>query len=324
MYSFGSLQEIVNSEINCLDLNKTPDELYGPVRYALSAGGKRIRPVLLLLACNMFSEDISKAIRPSLGLEIFHNFTLLHDDIMDNASLRRNQPTVHTKYNTDIALLSGDAMMIMAYSYFFDCEENILPEVLKTFNQTALQICEGQQYDMNFESRDDVTIDEYLYMIELKTSVLIGSALKLGAIIGGAGDKDTQLLYDTGKNIGLGFQLQDDYLDVYGDVKVFGKSIGGDIVSNKKTYLLIKALELAKGKTYNHLTNMLKKDEFVPEEKISAVRSVYDELDIMDHTREQISEYFNSALRLMEQISVKEERKDELLKLIKKLLVRVY
>lgn len=324
MYSYSQLQEIIDSEIKNLPLDKAPDELYEPVRYILSIGGKRIRPVLVLMACNLFSEDISMAIKPALGMEIFHNFTLLHDDVMDNASLRRNQPTVHTRYNENIAILAGDAMLIIAYDYFFDCKDKILKEVLKTFNLTALQICEGQQYDMNYEGSVNVTIDEYLNMIELKTSVLIGSSLKIGALIGGADKKDIQLLYDVGKNIGMGFQLQDDFLDVYGDEKVFGKNIGGDIVSNKKTYLLIKALELAGGKTYENLMDQLDRKEFLPEKKITAVKAVYDELKVMEHTKEKMSEYFNSALNILGKIEVEENKKEELKQVIRELLVRVY
>jgi geranylgeranyl diphosphate synthase type II len=222
---------------------------------------------LVLLACNLFSDDIEQAINPAIGLEIFHNFTLLHDDIMDHADIRRGNPTVHVKWDENTAILSGDAMFIKAYEYFLDCKSPNFREILKVFNETALEVCEGQQYDMEFETRENVSEDEYLQMIRLKTSVLLAAALKIGALIGGAEQKDAEFLYEFGINLGLAFQLQDDLLDVYGDVNVFGKKIGGDIVANKKTFMLIKALEIAKGEELSTLKNLLADKNIEREEK---------------------------------------------------------
>jgi len=257
MLKFEEIQNIVNNEIAKLDFKSEPVELYQPISYVLSGNGKRLRPCLALLSCNLFNNDIRNAIKPAIGVEMFHNFTLLHDDIMDKADIRRNKPTVHKKWNENVAILSGDAMLIKTYELFFELKPNILAKVIEVFNKAALQVCEGQQYDMNFETKIDVTTDEYIKMITLKTAVLLAASLKIGAIIGGATLKDANLLYNYGINLGIAFQLQDDYLDVYGDVKTFGKKIGGDIVSNKKTYLLISAIENAKDENKHKLLNLL-------------------------------------------------------------------
>ncbi|PIY02318.1 MAG: isoprenyl synthetase, partial [Bacteroidetes bacterium CG_4_10_14_3_um_filter_31_20] len=222
MLKFEEIQNIVNNEIAKLDFKSEPVELYQPISYALSGNGKRLRPCLALLSCNLFNNDIRNAIKPAIGVEMFHNFTLLHDDIMDKADIRRNKPTVHKKWNENVAILSGDAMLIKTYELFFELKPNILAKVIEVFNKAALQVCEGQQYDMNFETKIDVTTDEYIKMITLKTAVLLAASLKIGAIIGGATLKDANLLYNYGINLGIAFQLQDDYLDVYGDVKTFG------------------------------------------------------------------------------------------------------
>jgi len=249
MYTFIQIQQIVEKYLKEIELKTEPRELYEPVKYILEIGGKRIRPSLVLAAYNLFKNDVETAINPALALEVFHNFTLLHDDIMDKADLRRNQQTVHKKWNENVAILSGDTMSIKAYELLSKIPAEFLSEVLQAFNKTALQVCEGQQLDMNFESRLDVSVEEYLEMIRLKTSVLIAVSLKIGAIMAGALRNDVHKLYDFGLNLGLAFQLQDDYLDAYGDVQAFGKKIGGDIVANKKTFLLIKALETSDKET---------------------------------------------------------------------------
>ena len=284
MYSFNESREIINKTIAKINLSDRPAELFDPIKYTLSTGGKRLRPALVLMSCELFSGKIDKAIMPALGIEMFHNFTLLHDDIMDKSLIRRNKPTVHKKWNENIAILSGDVMSILSYKYITKCNEEILPSVIDLFNQTAIMVCKGQQYDMNFEALQVVTVDEYLNMIKLKTSVLIAASNKLGALIGGANQADTDHMYNFGKNLGMAFQIQDDMLDVYGDLKNFGKKLCGDIIANKKTFLLVKALEIASSEQKNRIYNQLKKKDFDPDEKINAILSVYNELNIKDIT----------------------------------------
>lgn len=323
MYNFAELKDKINDFISKDNIGREPFSLYDPINYTLKSGGKRIRPVLTLLACNLFSEDVENAIKPAIGLEIFHNFTLLHDDIMDHADIRRGNPTVHKKWNENTAILSGDAMFIKAYDYFLDCESPNFREILKVFNLTALEVCEGQQYDMEFEDRDNVTEQEYLRMIELKTSVLLAAALKVGALLGGANTKDADLLYEFGRNIGLAFQLQDDYLDVYGDTEVFGKQIGGDIVSNKKTFMLIKAQELAEGENEIRLKNLLISNDIDREEKVTAVTAIYNSLKIKEIVQKRIQELNEKAFDYLNQVSVLDTKKIELKKLAEKLINRI-
>ncbi|MBR2888254.1 MAG: polyprenyl synthetase family protein, partial [Bacteroidales bacterium] len=242
MKTFEDLRHLVEDEFNNLDLPKQPNNLYAPIKYALTQGGKRMRPVLTLMACNIFSDNIEPAIKPALGLEIFHNFTLLHDDIMDCSDLRRGHPTVHSKWNNNIAILAGDAMAFVAMQYVAAAPQNVAQQVCDIFNRTALEVCEGQQFDMDFETSNNVHEKDYINMIRLKTAVLPAACLKIGALIGGANEEQAQHLYNLGINIGLAFQLQDDYLDVFSTPDVLGKPIGGDIVENKKTFLLIKTL----------------------------------------------------------------------------------
>lgn len=303
---------------------KSPAELYEPIEYTLLNGGKRLRPTLVLLATDLFYENIEQALLPSVGIEIFHNFTLIHDDIMDNSSLRRGKPTVFKKWNTNIALLSGDAMLIKAYQFISKCNKNALPEVLRTFNNIALKVCEGQQYDMNFEKQENVSIADYIKMIELKTAELIGGSLKIGAIIGNAKDADLQNIYYFGKNIGIAFQLQDDFLDVFADTKKFGKKLGNDIVSNKKTFLLLKALELAQNrkKILKDLNKWIDTKKFNPTEKIKAITEIFIKLNIKEITQEQINEYYKKGLRFFEKIKVKEEKKIHLKNFVESLINR--
>ena len=316
MYSIKELQDIINNKIESLNLIKEPAELYEPIDYILSMGGKRLRPVFVLMAYNMFSNNIDEAFNPALGIEIFHNFTLMHDDIMDRSQLRRNFTTVHEKWNTNVAILSGDAMSFKAYEYMIACNPDKLKAVLDIFNKTALEVCEGQQYDLNFENSDNVTIEEYLKMIELKTAALIASSFQIGAVLGGADDNDSKLLYDYGKNIGIAFQLQDDLLDVFGDTERFGKKIGGDIVSNKKTFLLIKALEIAKANVLEELRKNIKAVDFVPERKIEIIKSIFEQLEIKKITEEKIKECFDRGKVCLESVKVEKEKKEELKKLI--------
>ncbi len=323
MYSLTNLQEIINTRLAEERIGRKPYALYDPMNYSLETGGKRVRPVLVLMACNMFSEQIDHAIKPAIGLEIFHNFTLLHDDIMDHANIRRGKPTVHKKWNENTAILSGDAMFIKAYEYFLDIESPYFRDILKIFNNTALEVCEGQQFDMEFEQRADVTEKEYLRMIELKTSVLLAAALKIGAFLGGAKPKDADLLYEFGRNVGLAFQLQDDYLDVYGDTAVFGKQIGGDIVANKKTFMLIKALQLADKETKKKLEALLILDHANRESKVSAVMEIYNKLNIKELVNTEISQLNKKAKSFLNLVAVHEAKKQELMSLSEKLISRV-
>ena len=286
MKQLTDLQALINNAVDKLNFPKHPAELYEPISYILALGGKRLRPALLLMACDLFGGDVESAVEPALAIEVFHNFTLMHDDIMDNAPLRRGQATVHQKWNSNVAILSGDAMMVEANKLMMKVPDAILRKVMEVFNETATGVCEGQQIDMSFEQRGNVSIDEYLNMIRLKTAVLLGGTLKIGAIIGGATPADAQLLYDFGVNLGIAFQLQDDILDVYGDPDKFGKQVGGDIISNKKTYLLIKALELAKDTQSTELNNWITVQEFANQEKVSAVTDIYNQLQIRSHSEE--------------------------------------
>jgi geranylgeranyl diphosphate synthase type II len=313
MHTLKEFQQIINDAIAKEEIKKNPQALYDPINYTLASGGKRIRPALVLLAFNLFSEDIQKAVRPAVGLEIFHNFTLLHDDIMDQAKIRRGMPSVHKKWNKNTAILSGDVMLIKAYDYFLTIDSPNFREILQVFNQTALEVCEGQQYDMEFENRDNVTEKEYLRMIELKTSVLLAGALKIGALLGDADKQDAALLYEYGINLGLAFQLQDDLLDVYGDEKVFGKQIGGDIVSNKKTFLLVKAKEVADDEELKTLEYWLQNNKKPNrDEKIKAMTAIYNKLNIKEITKEKIQSLTQKALNLLDEVKVENHKKTEL------------
>lgn len=322
MYSFETIQEILSREFSAINWKVDPKELYTPVEYVLSLGGKRIRPSMVLMAYNIFSDDIEKAIKPAIGLEIFHNFTLLHDDIMDKAPIRRNKPTVHTRWNENVAILSGDAMCIKAYEYLGQCEGRYLKPVFDIFTQTALQVCEGQQYDMNFETADTVNVDQYLEMIKLKTSVLLAASLKIGAILGGASEKDADLLYSCGCNFGLSFQLQDDLLDVYGDQDIFGKKIGGDIVANKKTFLLIQALEAATDKEKVALNDLLKDQSLDTNTKVARVKAFYDKKNVKAVTEAAIGKYFSKAVVDLFTVDVPENKKNELKRIISMMIGR--
>lgn len=323
MYSIKEAQDIVSEEFNKLIWEVEPLGLYAPVDYILALGGKRIRPTVVLLAANIFTNDVYKAIPAAIGLEIFHNFTLLHDDIMDKAPVRRNQPTVHIKWNESTAILSGDAMLIKAYQHIAQTPVEQMPEVLALFSKTALEVCEGQQYDMDFEQRLDVTEAEYIEMIRLKTAVLLAACLKTGALIGGANENDAQLLYDFGINIGLAFQLKDDLLDVYGNPETFGKQIGGDILCNKKTFLLINALSKGNDAQKDAIDYWLNEDGISnPEAKITAVRELYNQIGVKTLCEDKMDEYHQKALDCLSKINVIETNKEQLTLLANKLMSR--
>ena len=314
--------DVINEALVAIEYPQQPESLYAPIRYELSLGGKRIRPVLLLMACELFGGDLNQAIKPAIGLEIFHNFTLLHDDVMDNSDLRRGQPTVHKVWSENHAILSGDTMQIMATQYMTQVAHRHMPAVMETFLKTALEICEGQQFDMDFEERNDVTTEEYINMIRLKTAVLLGCALKIGAIIAGAPIAQANSLYHFGENLGLAFQLQDDYLDVFGDPIIFGKNIGGDIVNEKKTFMLIEAQRLAQGKDLETMQEYLHNNDVEPRDKIAAITEVYNNLGIGELCNKKAEEYYNAALSCMDEILVPEDRKLPLLALAKSLMNR--
>jgi len=306
---------VIDQALKQLKIGDDPSNLYDPIKYILSLGGKRIRPLLSVLAYQLFQEGYDKILMPSLAVEVFHNFTLLHDDIMDKAPLRRNQPTVHEKWNENVAILSGDVMLVRVYDLLLQADGSIVKEVISRFNNCAAAVCEGQQLDMDFESIDNVTQEEYINMIRLKTAVLLGYSLELGGLIGGAGEEDLAHLKNFGTLMGIGFQLMDDLLDVYADKDVFGKQVGGDILANKKTFLLIKATELAGGNDKKELEAWVSKTDFIPEEKIRAVTAIYDRIGIEAITREQINFYFEKGLGEFNKIRVKEDRRKDLLSL---------
>lgn len=301
MLTYEQVLTKVETEISKIYFNEKPRSLFEPIEYTLSLGGKRIRPALTFMACNIYDENIENAVKIAMGLEVFHNFTLLHDDLMDEADKRRNKPTVHKKWNTNTAILSGDAMLIAAYQLVGETPAGYLKKILDLFSQTALEICCGQQYDMEFERRNDVSEDEYIEMIRLKTAVLIACCLKAGAIIGGASDEDAEHLYRFGNYIGLAFQLQDDLLDVYGDEKTFGKSIGGDILCNKKTFLLINALKLADKEQLKMMEQFHETpNKFAPSEKIKCFTEIYNKLNIKDITQNKMNYFYKMALEELE------------------------
>ena len=323
MFTTKELLEKVNRYIADWDYSREPKGLYEPIRYVLSLGGKRIRPVLMLMAYNLYKEEVDSVLPVAVGLETYHNYTLLHDDLMDKADMRRNKPTVHKVWNENTAILSGDTMLVLAYQQMCHIDNPVLlKKVLDIFTEMALEIGEGQQYDMEFETRDDVTEEEYIEMIRLKTSVLLASALKIGALLGGASDKEACLLYDYGVQVGLAFQLQDDYLDVYGDSAVFGKKIGGDILCNKKTYMLINALLLADDGQRAELKRWIDAREYEPQEKIQAVTALYDQIGIRELCDKKITAYFEKAGECLNALEVDDCRKQMLREFIGSLIHR--
>lgn len=318
MQTIDTLISKVNAEVEALSYPTSPSGLYEPIRYILSIGGKRIRPVLMLMGYNVWKDDVEAIMPQALGLETYHNFTLLHDDLMDKSDLRRGNPTVHKKWNDNTAILSGDTMLILAYKLF---GQNI---AYTDFVNATLGVCEGQQYDMEFETRDDVKEEEYMEMIRLKTSLLLGYALKIGSKLAGASEDDAQKMYEFGEKMGLAFQIQDDILDVYGDTKFFLKKLGADIVDNKKTYLLINALNMANAQQKAELEAWINKENFNPEEKVAAVTALYNETGIHEFAQKKVEELFTNALNSLDSVSVEDERKVELRNFANRLLGRKY
>ena len=324
MKTADEILSMVNEFLANLSYNRKPASLYEPVKYVLSMGGKRIRPTLMLLAYNLFKENPEKILMNAIALETYHNYTLLHDDLMDHADMRRGKLTVHKKWDANTAILSGDSMLVLAYERMAQCDSKHLERVLRLFTTTALEIGEGQQYDMEFESRNDVREEEYIEMIRLKTSVLLACALKIGAILADASDEDADNLYKFGEQIGLAFQLQDDYLDVYGDAKVFGKKIGGDITSNKKTYMLINAFNHADERQRKELEGWVAAKDFDREEKVAAVTRLYNEIGIDKLAQDKIAYYFEQSKKYLDAVNVPVERKAELAKYAQKMMKRQY
>lgn len=311
---------LIETTIEKVELPSTPNNLYDPLQYFLTLGGKRTRPVLVLLACELFQKDYQKAIPAAMCVELFHNFTLIHDDIMDKAPLRRGLQTVHEKWNTNIAILSGDVLFVEAYKQLMHFEAKILKELMEVYSKTAIEVCEGQQMDMDFEDSEDVTIASYIEMIRLKTSVLLGAALKMGGIVGGASPEDNEYLYTFGENIGIAFQLQDDYLDLYADPDKFGKQVGGDILANKKTYLWLTALstsddsQLARFETMKNTTNN--------QQKIALAQALFNELQIPKLIKKEMDTYYNKAMDALSKVTVNNDKKNVLEKLAKYLIIR--
>ena len=322
MLNSSEILKLVNDFLAQLPYERKPKSLYEPVEYVLSIGGKRIRPVLTLMGYNLWKEDPERILMPAVGLETYHNYTLLHDDLMDNADMRRGHETVHRRWDANKAILSGDSMLVLAYQRMQQVPAEKLPAVLNLFTETALEIGEGQEYDMTFETRNDVTEDEYIEMIRLKTSVLLACALKTGALLADAPEEDADRLYRVGEQVGLAFQLQDDLLDVYGDPKVFGKAIGGDITSNKKTYMLINAYNRANDEQRKELEHWIGAKEFNRQEKVAAVTRLYDEIGIRQLCEDKINYYFQQASQTLSEVNVPEERKAQLRQYMDELLHR--
>lgn len=320
MTTVTSYQEVLETEISKINLPEHPKNLYDPLRYFLTLGGKRTRPTLTLLGCQLFGVPGIKAINAAIAVELFHNFTLIHDDIMDKAPLRRGKPTVHEKWDTNIGILSGDVLFVEAYKYLAKHDTDVLPKLIEVFSKTAVEVCEGQQMDMDFETRDDISIDAYIEMIRLKTSVLLGAALKMGGIVAKASDEDLDLLYKFGVNVGIAFQLQDDYLDLFADPEKFGKQVGGDIISNKKTFLLLKAEQLAKGEDENEYQSILNDNNSAS--KVERAQILFKKLEVDTLAKKKMEDYYQKAKECISQIQLPEEQKEPLLSLAHYLMHR--
>ncbi|MDR1347056.1 MAG: polyprenyl synthetase family protein [Prevotellaceae bacterium] len=325
MYTEIEIKSLINKALSSIITRNSPVELYDPILYSISIGGKRIRPVLCLLCYNLFKETIDNSIiMPAIGIEVFHGFTLIHDDIMDNAGIRRGNTTVHKKWDKNTAILSGDAMCIEAYRLVSQTNTDYLPQIFDVFGKTAAQVCEGQQFDINFENRFLISEDDYLMMINLKTAAMIAASAKIGAIAGEASISDCENLYQFGYNLGMAFQIQDDVLDTYGNPSVFGKAIGGDIVSNKKTFLLVSALIRAQGRQMCNLENLLKTENITSDEKIEEIKKIFDELEIKQLADTRISHYFKTAMEYLDRIDMNQYRKENIIKFTNELIDRNY
>ncbi|MBX2957573.1 MAG: polyprenyl synthetase family protein [Cyclobacteriaceae bacterium] len=303
MHTISSYKRLIDQEISNHKFGQAPDSLYEPIRYLMGLGGKRMRPLLVLLAYSLFKRDVKSVVKYAVAVEAFHNFTLMHDDIMDNAPLRRGNVTVHEKWNVNTAILSGDVMLVRVYDMFLSLKPEVLKSVLKAFNACAAEVCEGQQWDMEFETINAVTVDQYINMIRQKTAVLLGFSLELGGMLADASQTDCKALREFGINIGIGFQLMDDLLDAYADPKKFGKQVGGDIIANKKTFLLITALEHANKQQHNELQHWLQTKKFNKRAKVKAVKNIYDELQIPEITENKIKQYFKKGFNQLDKVS---------------------
>jgi geranylgeranyl diphosphate synthase type II len=312
MRALSYYQELISVYFTELHLNKEPKNLYEPIEYILHLGGKRMRPILTLMATEVFDVDCKKALAAATAIEVFHNFSLVHDDIMDDAPLRRGNETVHEKWNINTGILSGDAMLILAYQHFEEYEPKIFRELAKLFSKTALEVCEGQQYDVDFETREDVTIPEYLKMIEYKTAVLVGAAMKMGAIVAETSEDNANLIYDFGLNLGIAFQLQDDYLDAFGDPETFGKQVGGDIIENKKTYLYLKAMEFSNADEKEQLTHLFSIQPSDSSDKIESVKLIFNQTKASEATQKAIQEYTFAAFETLEKMNISSDKKQML------------
>lgn len=309
MHSISEYQSFISEHFSVISINREPKNLYEPIAYILSLGGKRMRPVLTLMTTEIFNADYKKALAAATAVEVFHNFSLIHDDIMDDAPLRRGNETVHEKWDVNTGILSGDAMLILAYQYFEHYEPRIFQSLAKLFSKTALEVCEGQQWDVDFEQRDDVTIPEYLKMIEYKTAVLVGAAMKMGAIVAETSEDNANLIYDFGLNLGIAFQLQDDYLDAFGNPETFGKQVGGDIIENKKTYLYLKAMEFAKTEDKEQLLHLFSIQPNDAADKVASVKEIFNRTGASDATQEAIKNYTFKAFTMLEQMDIETEKK---------------
>lgn len=316
-------QEVFSDYIQKQKIGRNPENLYAPIQYILSLGGKRIRPILTLMACDIFGKDVKKALPAAAAVEIFHNFSLIHDDIMDKAPLRRGYPTIHEKWNLNAGILSGDAMLILAYQYFEQYEPEIFKELAKLFSKTALEVCEGQQWDIDFENRDDVSVDQYLKMIEYKTAVLVAAAFKMGAIVAETSDKNKQDVYDFGLNLGIAFQLQDDYLDTFGNSATFGKQIGGDIIENKKTYLYLKAISDGSTEEKEQLLHLYSITPKENQDKIESVKSIFISSGSDQKTRKAIEAYTQKAFDILDKMEIQQDKKQQLRKFGEELMDRI-
>jgi geranylgeranyl diphosphate synthase type II len=322
MRTIKEYQNLIQSVIEKEIIHREPIELYDPINYTLTMGGKRLRPLLTLLTCDIFEGDIHQALYPALGLETFHNFTLLHDDIMDKAPIRRGLPTVYKKWDANRAILSGDTMMVMAYDYILESPKDLLFDIFTVFNRVGREVCEGQQYDMNFETVNNVTLDEYLKMIHLKTAVLIGGSMHVGAIIARTSEKNAKLIYDFGESVGMAFQLQDDLLDAFGDENIFGKKNGGDIKANKKTYLYLKALELGSAQQQDELKQLFNIQDEKNDDKVKRVLEIFNDLNIAAETQNLMDCYYDKAMKTLKDIDLSHEKKSVLVKLAESLMNR--
>jgi len=322
MHSISDLSALFEKSLKEQEIKGFPEQLYAPIKYTLGLGGKRIRPILVLIGCNLFNNDIQCAMPQAIAIEFFHNFTLIHDDIMDNAPVRRGKPTVYKRWNGNTAILSGDTLFAMAYQYAQKTQPDILGDVLSVFSQTAVEVCEGQQLDLDFEERNDVAVDEYLEMIRLKTGVLLAASLKIGAIIGRGSVDDINNLYKMGEAIGMGFQLEDDYLDTFGNEEVFGKKTGGDIVANKKTYLYLRALEKADSKTRAKLMDIYSDTKMAEAEKINTVQNIFRQLKVDEDSKSLIDKYFNDGIKYLNKVQISPDKKEVLISLARKMVKR--